>query len=231
MERRRTAAEILSYLTDINTDDSDGGDSDGGNSDNDNSDDEENVVGVEENQEHEEDRYLADNYDLYTPSDDEPVMSEDDESEADDEIEADENEGIDETLLDRSAKDDYVWKIMKEGEEKRTRNRVKFNGKGGPSLHAIGKVEDESALSVYRLLMEDLMLDNIVLHTNENCAAKRPEIKFRIVRNDLLAFIAVQYCRGLYCGGVAVDRLWSKDTGIPIIKELMSRNKFRKIMR
>ncbi len=66
---------------------------------------------------------------------------------------------------------------------------------------------------------------------NKASAAGKPMMKFRIERLDLLAFIAVCFCRGIYCGGVAVERLWSNETGIPIIKELMSRNKWKRIMK
>ena len=130
MSRRksRTAAEILNFLTDINTDDSDG----------------ETDESVEENFADEELNYnnygghdevdsRLETIGNFDSSEDESSASDKEQTEEEDD---NENAGIDEALLDRTSKDSYVWKIMKEGEEKRTRNRVKFTGKDGPTVHA-----------------------------------------------------------------------------------------------
>lgn len=79
------------------------------------------------------------------------------------------------------------------------------------------------------------MIDNIVIYTNEEILhhnnSQQNKVLFRVEQMDIYAFIAVCFCRGIYCAGVSVSRLWNKETSIPIIKELMSRNKFKKIMR
>ena len=204
MDKRRhsNAAEILKYLTDIHTDDSDAGSTD---------------IDTSDEEEYVETGRVDDCFDMvqYEESDNEQVDKEDDEVT---------DEDIDEDLIDCSAKDQTRWIIFEDGGEKRTRNRIKFNETSGPTRYVINKVLDESALSVFRLIIDNVMLDNIVIYTNENIAFLQPETNFKISRNDLLAFIAVQFSRGLYCSGVATRRLWSNFTGIPIIRELMSRN-------
>jgi len=123
MSRRksRTAAEILNFLTDINTDDSDG----------------ENDESVEENFADEELNYnnsgghdevdsRLETIGNFDSSEDESSASDKEQTEEEDD---NENAGIDEALLDRTSKDSYVWKIMKEREEKRTRNRSGLLGK------------------------------------------------------------------------------------------------------
>ena len=54
---------------------------------------------------------------------------------------------------------------------------------------------------------------------------------FRVTQLDILAFIGVQFVRGIYLRGVAVRDLWSEKFCVSIIKKIMSRNKFVKIMK
>lgn len=52
-----------------------------------------------------------------------------------------------------------------------------------------------------------------------------------LLQLDILAFIAVQFCRGVYCCGVPIRSMWSEKYNIAIVSSLMSRNKFVKIMK
>ena len=54
---------------------------------------------------------------------------------------------------------------------------------------------------------------------------------FQVDSNNIFAFIANQFCRGLFFSGVQVRPLWSKTFGIEIVKNIMSKRKFLKIMK
>lgn len=124
--------------------------------------------------------------------------------------------------LDITAKDDTIWERLEIGEKTRIRPRVpKFTQRTGPTLFALSRI-DHTALSSFRLLISDQMLNHISECSNEQivnwenmCEAAAASsgkpfrcTRFRVTRLDLLAFIAVTLCRGLYCGGVAFERLW-----------------------
>lgn len=66
------------------------------------------------------------------------------------------------------------------------------------------------------------------MYTNEE--ATRLGDTFQVTNEDILAFIAVLYCRGVFCLKISVLQLWSKRYGLPIISDLLSRDKFLKIM-
>ena len=44
--------------------------------------------------------------------------------------------------------------------------------------------------------------------------------------SDILAYIGVQFARGVFQKGVAVKQLWCQNYGMPVFHKLMSRNKF-----
>ena len=76
----------------------------------------------------------------------------------------------------------------------------------------------------------DLSILSLVVNST-NLEAERTGSDFRLEKKDILAFIAVQYCREVFCRGVAVRDLWSEMFGLGIIKRLLSKNKFVKIMK
>ncbi|CAF1102193.1 unnamed protein product, partial [Brachionus calyciflorus] len=61
--------------------------------------------------------------------------------------------------------------------------------------------------------------------------AIRQKVNLDLNRNELLKFIAVFFCRGIYCQGVPVRKMWSVDYVLPIVEKLMSRNQFSRIIR
>ena len=106
------------------------------------------------------------------------------------------------------------------------RNIIEFSANSGLTLYA--KTRISSPLSAFRLLINDRILDQLVNGTNKN--PEKP-INWSLDKNTLLRFIAVLFCRGLYCQNTSVKRMWNIKTGPLIIKELLSRNKFITVMR
>lgn len=75
----------------------------------------------------------------------------------------------------------------------------------------------------------NIVFRSIVIHTNEE--ANRVGDSFQVSFEDILCFIAVLYCRGVFCQKVSQKELWNTKYGIPIISMLLSRDKFSKIMK
>lgn len=73
------------------------------------------------------------------------------------------------------------------------------------------------------------MIKQIALHTNQYASSKLSD--FRVTCYDILAFIGVLYCRGVFCRNYPVHEMWSAKYGVPILSSLMSRNKFLQIMK
>ena len=73
------------------------------------------------------------------------------------------------------------------------------------------------------------MLKKIVDYTNRECI--RIGAGFRVEINDILAFIAISYYRGIFWKGQSVQMLWNGRYGLSILSSLMSRNKFESIMK
>ncbi len=97
----------------------------------------------------------------------------------------------------------------------------------GPTRRARNLVDD-SFLSAFLAIIDKTTLDNIVLFTNEEVSRLK---KNTFSRNDILASIAVLFCRGLYCRGMPIKDLWSKQWGTAMIGWLCSRDKFTDVMR
>lgn len=72
------------------------------------------------------------------------------------------------------------------------------------------------------------MINQIVKFTNDH--SKMDKSSFRVTSGDILAFIAILYCRGLFCYKMPVNDMWST-YGPSIISHFMSRNRFLLIMK
>lgn len=90
---------------------------------------------------------------------------------------------------------------------------------------------EDSALPAFLKIIDNSILKHVVDCTNAEAKRQDPEKPFVITKEDLLAFIGVQFCGGIYCIGVPIRYLWSERYGVGIVKKLMSKNKFVNIMR
>jgi hypothetical protein len=76
----------------------------------------------------------------------------------------------------------------------------------------------------------------LYLYVSQNCTKAEYERKtgssdWNLSREELLAFIGLLFIRGATAASkLELESLWSNTWGLPIFKDTMSRNKFRKIM-
>ncbi|KAK0136475.1 PiggyBac transposable element-derived protein 4 [Merluccius polli] len=98
----------------------------------------------------------------------------------------------------------------------------------GPTHHAKARIA--SRLDCFLSLVDTEMLTQI-----RDCSvaeACRTDAKLDLTVDELMAFIALCYVRGLY-GGKSMDMesYWSEIFGLPFFKETMPRNRYRQIMK
>ena len=138
------------------------------------------------------------------------------------------------TDIDTTAKDKTIWCKMKASTQTKYRNRIAFNEKYGPTCYAKNHI-DHSALSAFFCIFCSSMLRMIVDHTNNyaDMLFQQGEIseEFKTTKDEMLNFIGVLYCRGIFCSKTPIKSMWSRMYGLPIISKLISRNRFLKIMR
>ena len=124
------------------------------------------------------------------------------------------------------ATDGTLWYRLENGEKTTIRNKTNFHERSGVTSFAANRV-DGSPLSAFLGIICQSMLKKILYNTNRECI--RVGADFRVEINDISAFIAISYCRGIFCKGhrsLCFNDLY----GLPIISSLMSRNKFQSIM-
>ena len=138
-----------------------------------------------------------------------------------------EDESVD-SQIDTSSKSAVIWTKLDSGDPKSLKNRVRFTQKVGPTAYAASRA-NQSALSAFLSILDLSLIQLVVQSTNQEAAIHNST--FQVDSNDILAFIAIQFCRGIFCGGVPVRHLWSKTFGIEIVKNIMSKGKFLKIMK
>ena len=133
--------------------------------------------------------------------------------------------------IDVSSKDGIVWHIVQASSLTSVRKNISFNERSGITPYAINRI-DGSALSAFLLIINNTIIKRIVDSTNaEAVVNQRPDPTFSCEKNDLLAFIAIQLCRGVFCKVQSIKELFSMKYGLPIIRSLMSRDRFQLIMR
>lgn len=122
-----------------------------------------------------------------------------------------------------------VWQKIDVGEMTKIQNRIYFNDKNsGPTNYACRRI-NQTAFSAFNLIISESMIKSIELYTNREIyrVGKGVEVSSK----DILAFIAVLYCKGVFAQKQPIRALWSKKYGLPIVSQLMSRNKFLNILR
>ena len=136
----------------------------------------------------------------------------------DDDSEEDDSE---EEVPAKSQKSAETWRPIRVGNNASFRNVIEFTSANGLTLFAKSRIK--CPLSAFRLLMDENIFDNIVRCTNRN--PSKPD-NWNLDKNTLWRFIAVLFCRGLYCPNTSVKSCWNSRTGPLKVKELLSRNKF-----
>lgn len=97
----------------------------------------------------------------------------------------------------------------------------------GITNYAVHRIDD-SALSTFKLLIDDSLIFQIVDATNANEKMLKKGVDLPMP-NKILALIGVEFVRTVCCRNGSIEDMWSEDFGIPIVKKLMSKNKFVKM--
>ena len=161
------------------------------------------------------------------------IAASEDESDEDFEIVDDDaiNASI-ERVLDQTnctSKDGLKWQKMKKFEETKTRNKIRFNETPGLTILSRTRVTD-SILSAFLVIIDYTIIDKIVESTRAEAKINNDK-EFTFEREDLLAFIGVLFFKGLYFTKVPTNRMWNEKHGSPLVKSLMSRNRYHSIMK
>ncbi|XP_028674442.1 piggyBac transposable element-derived protein 4-like [Erpetoichthys calabaricus] len=129
------------------------------------------------------------------------------------------------------ARDGTVWTLQVVGEESRVRRRPAhyvFTDTAGPTKHAKERIS--SRLDSFLCLCDVKMLTHI-----RDCTvaeAQKTDTAWDLTVDELMAFIALSYLRGVYGGkNMDMESYWSEKFGITFFKETMSRNRYRQIMK
>jgi hypothetical protein len=141
------------------------------------------------------------------------------------------NSNSTEGRIEFTASDNTIWHRL--GSENFIRSgpisrQNVFTENSGLTNYA-NKSIDSNALSAFFCILDKSILKHIVECTNAESI--RQGFDFKIEMIDILSFIALLYIRGAYCQKLSVKAMWSENFGLPIIKKIMSRDKFLKIMR
>ena len=121
------------------------------------------------------------------------------------------------------------WYKLKENEQTSFRNKINFKHYDGVTAYAASRIDKRSAFQAFNLIFSLQMMNTIVEHTKNEAANYRAVFKFD--KYDLLRFIAILLCRGVFSQGRSVERMWSELYGTPIVSLLMSKKRFKEIMR
>jgi len=106
-----------------------------------------------------------------------------------------------------------------------------FKDKPGPTPFAKRYIADDEAASAWRLLIDETILKHIKKCTEAEACKQLKCDEWLVSLEELNAVVAIMYVRGASgMKGLELDSLWSK-FGVPFIKDVMSRNRFREILR
>lgn len=102
----------------------------------------------------------------------------------------------------------------------------------GPSPYAKRCVITDSPSSAWRLFIDEPILKHIQKCTEAEARRVLGAEEWSLPLEELDAFLAILYVRGATeSKGIEVDLLWSEKWGMQFYRSVMSRNRFREIMR
>ena len=132
------------------------------------------------------------------------------------------------------ARDGTVWKRMAFGEELpgRLSQQNILKELPGPTPYAKRNIEDESATSAFKLLIDEPLLRHIQRSTVAEARLQLDDNTWNMSLAELDAFVAILYARGaLGAKGTSVKDMWDTTWGAAFFRETMPRNRFLEIMK
>ena len=144
-------------------------------------------------------------------------------------LESDEEDG---TVL--TAQDGTKWKKVQFGEQS-TGRLASYNILKeciGPSSYARRNIQVASPASAWLIFIDKYILEHIRKCTITEAHRQTENEEFRLTNNELLAFIAVMYARGVTgSNDMPHHTLWTGNWGVPLRKQAISRNCFSESLR
>ena len=138
----------------------------------------------------------------------------------------------DDTLL--TAKDGTKWKKVQVGEQStgRLASHNILKEWPGPSSYTRKNIQAGSPASAWLLFIDKFILEHIHTCTITEAHRQTGNKEFSLTNNELLAFIAVMYTRGVTSSNdMPYHTLWTENWGVPLCKKAISRNRFSEILR
>ena len=126
------------------------------------------------------------------------------------------------------SKSGLVWSKINNNEYCKCRNRIVYTQIPGVTNYAKKKI-DESALSAFTCIFDNKMIKDLTVFTNKEADLKC--VDFKICDFDVLLFIGILLSRGVFCQKMSIKCMWDSLYGINIVRRLMGRDKCLKLMR
>ena len=101
----------------------------------------------------------------------------------------------------------------------------------GPTAIPKWKIMPDNKFSSFSLLIDNFTIEHIIQCTEIEAQTKLSNPEWKVSKEEIYALIAVMYARGVLAKGQPVDMVWSKKWGVPIIAELMSRNRYKELLK
>ena len=143
-----------------------------------------------------------------------------------------ESEEDDDAVL--TAKDGTKWKKVQVGEQStgRLASHNILKECPGPSSYARRNIQATSPASAWLLFIDKFILEHIRKCTITEAHRQTENEDFCLTNNELLAFIAVMYARGVTASNdMPYYTLWTENWGVSLCKKTISRNRFSEILR
>ena len=133
-----------------------------------------------------------------------------------------------------TAKDGTKWKKVQVGEQStgRLASHNILKECPGPSSCARRNIQAASPASAWLLFIDKFILKHIRKCTITEAHRQTESKEFCLTNNELLAFIAVMYARGVTgSNDMPYHTLQTENWGVPLCKKTISRNRFSEILR
>lgn len=101
----------------------------------------------------------------------------------------------------------------------------------GPTSYAKRQVIKGNMMSAFSLFIDTSIIRDIKKCSETEARTKLKNDSWSISEQEIYGALGIMYARGIIAKGQPLDFLWSNKWGCPIIKETMSRNRFREIIR
>ena len=111
------------------------------------------------------------------------------------------------------SKSGSVWSKINNNEYCKCRNRIVYTQMSGATNYAKKEI-DESALSAFTCIFDNKMIKDITVLTNKEADLKCDD--FKICDSDVLLFIGVLLSRGVFCQKMSIKCMWDSLYGITI---------------